>query len=419
MTIPKIQDDIFAKCRTDNGYFGTFRAMGDMFFSRPMLEGPVGPVMRFQGQEVLVWSINNYLGMARNEHIGQVAARALENHSISAPMGSRLLTGNTERHRELESRLATFLGKESAAIFNYGYLGVMGTIDALVGPQDTILIDRLSHACIVDGARLVSKKIRSFRHNNVEDLERLLKATRDQKAGGILIVTEGVYGMTGDLAPLPEICELKDRYGARLFVDDAHGFMVMGETGQGTAEHLGVQDGVDLYFGTFAKAFAAIGGVTAGPADVVDWIKYNARTNVFAKALPMVYVDALLESLEILQAESHRRDTMWARAYQLQDGLRALGYDLGQTQSPITPVYVPAGSYEMAMEMVRMLRSGELGDSGQGIFVSAVVYPVVPKGIVLFRLIPTAAHTEDHVEQTLLAFKDLRDKLGLQLTNDD
>lgn len=416
MTIPQSGPDIFDKCRTDDGYFGAFRAAGDQFFSRPILEGPVGPVMDFQGQKVLVWSINNYLGMARNERVGEVAARALAQHSISAPMGSRLLTGNTERHQLLEQRLATFLAKDAAAVFNYGYLGVMGTIDALVGPQDTILIDRLSHACIVDGARLVSKKVRSFRHNNVEDLERLLKATRDEKDGGILIVTEGVYGMTGDLAPLADICDLKDRYGARLFVDDAHGFMVMGETGQGTAEHWGVQDKIDLYFGTFAKAFAAIGGVTAGPKAVVDWIKYNARTNVFAKALPMVYVESLLASLEIIQADSHRRDTLWARARQLQDGLRGLGYDLGQTQSPITPVYVPAGSYEMAMDMVKMLRSGELGNSGLGIFVSAVVYPVVPKGIVLFRLIPTAAHTEEHVEQTVLAFKDLRDQLELALT---
>lgn len=292
----------------------------------------------------------------------------------------------------------------------------MGNIDALVGPQDTVLIDRLAHASIVDGARLVSKKVRSFRHNNVEDLERLLKLTTRDKEGGILIATEGVYGMTGDLAPLAAICDLKDRYGARLFVDDANGFMVMGKTGRGVAEHLGVEDRVDLYFGTFAKAFAAIGGITAGPTDVVDWIKYNARTNVFAKALPLVYVEALLETLNVIEAEAERRHTLRARAHQLQDGLRALGYDLGQTQSPITPVYVPAGNHDVGMEMIRLLRSGELTDRGQGIFVSGVTYPVVPKGIFLFRLIPTAAHTETHVEQTLLAFRALRDKMNLKLT---
>ncbi len=243
----------------------------------------------------------------------------------------------------------------------------MGTIDALVGPQDTVLIDRLAHASIVDGARLVSKKVRSFRHNNVEDLERLLKLTTRDKEGGILIATAGVYGMTGNLAPLAAICDLKDRYGARLFVDDANGFMVMGKTGRGVAEHLGVEDRVDLYFGTFAKAFAAIGDITAGPTDVVDWIKYNARTNVFAKALPLVYVEALLETLNVIEAEAERRHTLRARAHQLQDGLRALGYDLGQTQSPITPVYVPAGNHDVGMEMIRLLRSGELTDRGQGI----------------------------------------------------
>jgi glycine C-acetyltransferase len=327
-------------------------------------------------------------------------------------MGSRMLTGNTEKHLDLEKKLAAFLKKPAAILFNYGYLGVIGTISALVGPDDVILMDKLSHASIVDGTLLASGRrgFRPFKHNNLENLEFHLKAINRERKGGILIVIEGVYGMRGDLADLKGICALKEKYGARLFVDDAHGFGVMGENGGGTGEHFGVQDQIDLYFGTFAKAFAAIGGVTAGDKKVIDYIRYNARTNVFAKSLPMVFVDALDKSLEIIQRQPELRQKTWHIAKKLQQGLQELGFDIGDTQSPITPAYVPAGDIETGTAMIRMLRDD------YGIFVSGVAYPVVPMGILLFRMIPTAAHTDEDVDVTLEAFKNMRDRLKLDLS---
>jgi glycine C-acetyltransferase len=285
-------------------------------------------------------------------------------------------------------------------------------MSALLGPDDQLLMDRLCHASIVDGAMLsmFGRRFRTFRHNNLDHLEQLLKAANKERKGGIMIAIEGVYGMRGDLADLPGICELKDRYGARLFMDDAHGFGVMGRTGAGLGEHFGVQDKVDLYFGTFAKAFAAIGGVTAGAAEVIEWIRYNGRTNVFAKALPMVYVAAVAKSLEVLQRKPELRERMWAVAGRLQKGLSGLGFDIGDTRSPITPVYVPAGSAEIAMKMIRMLRDD------YGVFVSGVTYPVVPMGVILFRMIPTASHTDEDVDRTVEAFKNMRDRLELDLS---
>jgi glycine C-acetyltransferase len=327
-------------------------------------------------------------------------------------MGSLMLTGNTEQHIALERELAAFLQKPAAVLFNYGYLGVLGTISSLVGPDDLILMDRLSHASIVDGTVLASagRRFRPFKHNDMENLEFHLRAANKTRKGGILIVTEGVYGMRGDLADLKGICDLKDRYEARLYVDDAHGFGVMGAGGRGTGEHLGVQERIDLYFGTFAKAFAAIGGVTAGEEPPIRWIKYNARTNVFAKSLPLVYVAALSATLAEVRDRPELRRRMWEVAGRLQKGLTALGYDIGDTASPITPVYVPAGSEQMAMSMMRLLREDF------GIFVSGVTYPVVPPGVVMFRMIPTAAHSDQDVDQTVEAFRQMRDRLKLDLS---
>ena len=403
--------DLFEKCYTDGGYFGTLRAQGDRYFNQPVLSGTPGPRMNFQGREVIMWAVNNYIGLAGNEVIKSAAREALEEHGTFAPMGSRMLTGNTELHIELERRLAAFLQKPASVVFNYGYLGVMGTIAALVGPDDQIIIDKLSHASIVDATVLASagSRFRPFKHNDMNALESQLKSASRNRKGGILVVGEGVYGMRGDLADLKAMVELKDRYGARLFIDDAHGFGVMGEHGRGTGEHFGVQDRVDLYFGTFAKAFAAIGGVTAGAAEPVEYVRYNARTNVFAKALPLVYVHALLKSLEIVEAGADLRGRMWQVAHRLQQGLVELGYDIGDTASPITPVYVPTGDMNMAMQMVRILREEH------GVFVSGVVYPVVPKGVVMFRMIPTAAHSDADVDITLEAFRDLRDRMNLRL----
>ena len=404
--------DLFDKCRGEAGYFGYFRARDDTYFSRPVLEGVPGPRMRFQGREVIMWAINNYLGLAGNEAVRAVARDSLERWGTYTPMGSMMLTGNTETHIALERKLASFLQKPSATVFNYGYLGVIGTITALIGPVDIVVMDKLSHASIVDGTVLASagKRFRPFKHNDMDNLEFHLKGARRDCKGGILIATEGVYGMRGDIADLKGICDLKDRYGARLYVDDAHGFGVMGENGRGTGEHLGVQDRIDLYFGTFAKAFAAIGGVTAGEEEPIRWIKYNARTNVFAKSLPMVYVEAISVTLDQIASRPELRRRMWDVARRLQDGLVGLGFDIGDTRSPITPVYVPAGDLPTAMAMVRILRDE------YGVFVSGVTYPVVPPGVVMFRMIPTAAHSDEDVDTTLDAFRMLRDRLALDLS---
>ena len=404
-------NDLFDKCRTDGGYFGAFRVQNDHYFSQPVLEGPVGPRMKFQGKDVIVWAINNYLGIAGRPELAAAAAAAVAEHGPSAPMGSRLLTGNSEAHIELEKRFASFCQKPGSIVFNYGYLGVIGTVSALVGPDDIVLIDSLSHASMIDATVLASagRRFRPFKHNDMDSLEKHLKAAQKDRKGGILVITEGVFGMKGNLAKLREIVALKERHGARLFVDDAHGFGVMGAHGRGTGEHLDCQAGIDLYFGTFAKAFAAIGGVTAGERDVVEWVRYNARTNVFAKALPHVYVRTVGEALRIVESEPALRERMWTITRRLQDGLAGLGFDLGNTESPITPVYVAAGDEKMAMSMIAMLREQF------GVFVSAVTYPVVPRGVVLFRMIPTASHTEEDVDRTVAAFGQMRDALKLDL----
>ncbi|MFK7846194.1 MAG: aminotransferase class I/II-fold pyridoxal phosphate-dependent enzyme [Rhodothermales bacterium] len=401
--------DLFEKCDEEGGYFGKYRLNKDDYFTQPKLEGTPGPRMKFQGRDVIVWSINNYLGLIGEEKIHKTAIDSVTQHGLWTPMGSRMLTGNTERHLELERRLASYLHKEASIVFNFGYMGVMGTIDAVTDGNDTIIIDSLSHACIVDGALIASagKQFRVFRHNDMDSLEKQLKAANENRKGGVLIITEGVFGMTGDIGKLDEICVLKEKYDARLFVDDAHGFGVMGPTGAGVGEFLGVQDKVDLYFGTFAKSFAGIGGVTAGDDRVIDYIKYNARTNIFAKSLPMPYVETMLTTLDFIENGDEYRNRMWHVARRLQEGLSALGFNIGDTQSPITPVYVPAGDEETATRAIRLLRTE------YGIFVSAVTYPVVPRGVVLFRLTSSSSHTDEDIDITLEAFKKLRDQLNL------
>ena len=402
--------DLFEKCASDGGYFGKYRQMKDSYFTQPVLEGIPGPRMKFQGRDVIVWSINNYMGLIGNEHVQASARKAVEEYGLWSPMGSRMLTGNTHRHQELERRLAAYMGKEASIVFNYGYMGVMGTIASLTDGNDTIIIDSLSHACIVDGALVASKgkQFRVFRHNDMESLEKQLIEANGNRKGGILIVTEGVFGMTGDVGRLDDICALKEKYNARLFVDDAHGFGVMGPTGAGVSELQGVQDKVDLYFGTFAKSFAAIGGVTAGDEQVIDYIRYNARPQIFAKSLPLAYVEMVLRALDYIENGDERRKQMWHIAHRLQDGLRALGFNLGDTASPITPVYVPAGDEETATHAMRLLRTE------YGIFVSAVTYPVVPRGVVLFRLTSSASHTDEDVDITLEAFKKLKEHLNVE-----
>ncbi len=400
--------DLFTKCGEEGGYFSYFRMQRDRYFALPLLEGMPGPRMRFQGREVIQWAINNYLGLASRPELIETAREAAARWGVGSPMGARFMTGNTERHVELERRLAHYSGKQSAILFNYGYLGVLGTVTSLIGKDDVIVIDKLAHASMMDAA-FSTRQFIPFQHNDMTSLERALKRATRNREGGVLVMAEGVYGMTGDLADLPGIVELKKKYGARLYVDDAHGFGVMGEEGKGTGVHLGVQDEIDIYFGTFAKAFAAIGGFSSAPDDVIEYIRYNARTQIFAKSLPMVVVEVLIKAMDIVETEPAIFATLWENTRKLQSGLRELGYNLGNTQSPVTPVYVPANDVETGMKFIHKMRDEK------GIFISGVMYPVVPKGVVLCRMIPTASHTDEDIDITLKAFRDVRDEMKLTL----
>lgn len=403
--------DIFDKCSTDAGYFGPYRKAGDNYLTRPVLDPLPGSRMMFRGKEHIMWSVNNYIGLAGNEDVQTAARDAVDEFSVSAPMGSRMMSGNTEHHLALEGELAEFAQKEAAFLFNYGYLGVIGTIASLVGPEDTVVMDKLSHASIIDGvllAKASGAKMRVFRHNDADNLEMVLKReTRDAK-GGVLVVGEGVYGMTGDLANLPAITAVCKQYGARLFIDDAHGWGVMGEQGRGTADYLGVQDDVDIYFGTFAKSFASIGGFAASSKNVIEWILYNARTQVFAKSLPMVYVKSLQKTFELVKQGDDRRARMWENSKKLKEGIRNLDYYVGEGDSPICAVFTPSGDEKEGAQMVSYLRE-------KGIFVTAVVYPVIPRGLIMFRMIPTAVHTDEDIDTTIRVFDGMRNDLGLKL----
>jgi glycine C-acetyltransferase len=400
--------DIFAKCKTDGGYFGMFRARNDFFFTRPILDPLPGREMTYQGKKVVQWSINNYLGLAENEELKAIAVEAAKKYGPGAPMGARMMTGNTEKHLALEAKFAKFMGKEDAILFNYGYLGVLGTIQALCEKNDTILIDKLAHASMIDAMFLSQAQFRVWKHSNLESLERHLRRVNRKRRGGILIVTEGVFGMTGDIAPLADICYLKDKYNARLFVDDAHGFGVMGPGGRGTAELQKCLDKVDINLGTFAKAFAAIGGVAGSSHEVCEWVRFNARTQVFAKSLPMIYVEVLSRALELVAEGHDRRARMWEVNAKLKTGLRELGYTVGEVPSPVTPVLVHFKDLHIAMAILQKMRE-------EGIFLTGVMHPVVPRDIVLFRMIPTASHTDEDIARTLAAYKKVRDELHLDL----
>ncbi len=409
-----MQMDLFEKCTTDGGYFGTLRAKGDTFYTRPVLEPYPGARMVYNGEEKIMWSVNNYLGLVGNEEINRVAREALDEYGISSPMGARMMSGNTTHHIDFEQQLADFAQKEASIVYNYGYLGVIGTINSLTEQNDIVILDKLAHACIVDGAQLSQAQLRVFRHNDMDNLESVLKRVNRERKGGVLIVTEGTYGMTGDMARLPEICDLKEKYDARLFIDDAHGVGVLGENGRGTADYFGVQDRIDIFFGTFAKSFAAIGGFSASRRDVIDWIAYNARTQVFAKSLPMIYVKAMQKALEMVIDGDERRARLWENSRALKSGLENLGYFIGPGESPICSVFVPLRDgdvHEVGGKMVYYLREN-------GVFVSAVIYPVIPLGLCMFRMIPTTAHTDEDVQTTISVFRKMRDELGLDLSMD-
>ena len=399
--------DLFER-RTDNlGPLGQYAQFGHGYYFFPKLEGELGPRMRFNGREVIMWSINDYLGLGNHPEIRKADAQAAADFGMAYPMGSRMMSGEAEQHEELERQLAEFTSKEACLLLNFGYQGVVSIIDAMVDRRDVLVYDKDAHACIYDGIRLHLGGRFAFEHNDMESLEQQLKkATVKAEAtgGGILVISEGVFGMRGQTGKLAEIIELKDRYNFRLFVDDAHGFGMMGETGAGTGEHQGCQDGIDLYFSTFAKSMASIGAFVSGPANVIRYLKYSMRSQIYAKSLPMPLVVGALKRLEMLRTRPELREKLWYNVRKLQGGLRDLGFDLGVTGSCVTPVFMK-GSLGEATELVKDLRQNH------GVFCSMVVYPVVPKGVVLLRLIPTAVHGDREIDETLAAFQAVRSRL--------
>lgn len=400
--------DIFEKLVKNYGPIGQHRERAHGYFAFPKLEGEIGSRMKFRGKEMIVWSLNNYLGLANHPEIRKTDAEASAEYGLASPMGARMMSGNTNYHEELEAKLAAFEQKEDAILMNFGYQGIMSAIDAICGRHDVIVYDAESHACIIDGLRLHPGHRYVFKHNDLEDCEKQLqRATaliEKQKTGGILVITEGVFGMAGDQGKLKEIAALKNKYEFRLLVDDAHGFGTLGETGAGAGEAQGCQEAIDLYFSTFAKSMASIGAFLAGPKVIIDFIRYNIRSQIFAKSLPMPLVIGNLKRLELLQTKPELKAKLWENALKLQKGLKDRGFDIGKTDSPVTPVYMKGG-VEEATAMVMDLREN------YHIFCSIVVYPVIPKGHIIYRLIPTAAHTDADIEQTLEAFSITKAKL--------
>lgn len=400
--------DIFERLVKNYGPIGEHRDRAHGYYAFPKLEGPIGSRMKFRGKEMVVWSLNNYLGLANHPEIRKVDADAASEFGLALPMGARMMSGNSNYHEQLEKELAEFESKEDAILMNFGYQGIMSAIDAICGRHDVIVYDAESHACIIDGLRLHPGHRYVFKHNDVEDcekqLQRATKLIEEQGSGGILVITEGVFGMAGDQGKLKEIAALKDKYEFRLMVDDAHGFGTLGKTGAGAGEEQGCQDAIDLYFSTFAKSMASIGAFMAGPRVIIDYIRYNIRSQIFAKSLPMPIVLGNLKRLDMLRTMPELKEKLWSNATKLQAGLKERGFDIGNTNSPVTPVYMKGGVIE-ASAMVTDLREN------YHVFCSIVVYPVIPKGHIIYRLIPTAAHTDEDIQETLVAFSETKAKL--------
>ncbi len=400
--------DIFERLVKNYGPLGQHRERAHGYFAFPKLEGPISSRMQFRGKDVIVWSLNNYLGLANHPEIRKVDADATEHWGLAYPMGARMMSGNSVHHEQLEAELAAFESKEDAILLNFGYQGIMSTIDAICGRHDVIVYDAESHACIIDGLRLHTGHRYVFKHNDLEDFEKQMdRATaliEKQKTGGILVITEGVFGMAGDQGKLKEIVDLKSKYNFRLLVDDAHGFGTLGATGAGAGEAQGCQDGIDLYFSTFAKSMASIGAFLAGPRIIIDYIRYNIRSQIFAKSLPMPIVIGNLKRLDMLRTMPELKEKLWSNALRLQAGLKERGFDIGSTDTPVTPVYMKGG-VEEATQMVMDLREN------YGVFASIVVYPVIPKGHIIYRLIPSAAHSFEDIDITLKAFSETKEKL--------
>ena len=399
--------DLFEKIYKDKGPLGKWASQAEGYFVFPKLEGQISNRMKFQGKDVITWSINDYLGLANHPEVRKVDAEAAAAYGSAYPMGARMMSGHTDLHETLQKELAEFVNKEAAYLLNFGYQGMVSTIDALVSKDDIIVYDVDAHACIIDGVRLHMGKRFTYRHNDVESLEKNLdRATKmaEQTGGGILVISEGVFGMRGEQGKLKEIVELKKKYNFRFLVDDAHGFGTQGKTGAGTGEEQGVQDSIDVYFATFAKSMAGTGAFIAADQEIIDYLKYNLRSQMFAKSLQMQLVIGARKRLEMLKTMPELKNKLWENVNALQTGLKERGFDIGTTQSCVTPVYLK-GSIPEAMALVKDLRENH------GIFCSIVVYPVIPKGMILLRLIPTATHTQEDIDITLNAFDAIRSRL--------
>ena len=400
--------DIFERIKLDEGGpLGQYRKKAHGSFMFPKLEGEIAPYMTFHGQKVLAWTFNNYLGLANDPEVRKVDAEAAAKWGLAYPMGARMMSGHTSLHEQLERELAEFEKKEDAYLFNFGYQGMISTIDALVTRHDVIVYDSEAHACIMDGVRLHMGRRIVYPHNDLERCEKALqRATKitEETGGGILLITEGVYGMTGGLGRLDLIVKLKEKYNFRILIDDAHGFGVMGPNGRGTSEHYDVMDKVDLYFGAFAKSMAAIGGFVSGPKEIINYLRYNLRSQIYAKSLPMAFVEGCLKRLDMIRKGDDRRKKLFTITRALQDGLRKRGFDIGVAEACITPVFLKGSLAEATNILVDLRETYK-------IFCSVVVYPVVPKGVIMYRLIPTAMHEMEHVEYTLNAFEEIRKKL--------
>ncbi|HKK67492.1 MAG TPA: aminotransferase class I/II-fold pyridoxal phosphate-dependent enzyme [Bacteroidales bacterium] len=399
--------DIFSKVKSEMGPLGRHMEKSHGYFTFPKLEGEIKPRMKFKGKEVLTWSLNNYLGLANHPEVRKADADAAKEYGMAYPMGARMMSGQTKFHEELEQKLADFVGKEDSFLLNYGYQGMVSIIDSLVDRHDVIVYDSESHACILDGMRLHMGKRFVYPHNDIENLDKQLtraEKVAEKQGGGVLLITEGVFGMAGDLGHLDEIVALKKNHSFRLLVDDAHGFGTMGETGAGCGEHYGVQKEIDVYFSTFAKSMAGIGAFVAAEKDIVNYLRYNMRSQTFAKSLPMPMVKGALKRLELLKNDPSHKNNLWKVATALQEGLKERGFNIGKTESPVTPVFFEGGLVEGTNAVVDLRENFN-------IFCSIVVYPVVPKDTIMLRLIPTAVHTLDDVNETLEAFTKIRGKL--------
>ena len=400
--------DIFERLTKNYGPIGQHRERAHGYFAFPKLEGEIASKMKFRGQEMIVWSLNNYLGLANHPEVRKADAEGSAQYGLALPMGARMMSGNSDLHEQLERELAEFVHKEDSILMNYGYQGIMSAIDAICGRHDVVVYDAECHACIIDALRMIPGHRFVFKHNDVEDCEKqLLRAQAlvdKQQSGGVLVITEGVFGMAGDQGKLKEIAALKKKVPFRLLVDDAHGFGTLGTTGAGAGEAQGCQDEIDLYFSTFAKSMASIGAFMAGPRTIIDYIRYNIRSQIFAKSLPMPYVVGNLKRLELLRSKPELKANLWKNALALQNGLKERGFDIGKTDSVVTPVYMKGG-VEEATAMVMDIREN------YKIFCSIVVYPVIPKGHIIYRLIPTAVHTQEEIDLTLKAFSETKAKL--------